>query len=120
MVVGGMWGFRPELNRTMATYFLNKMLNRTLVVNYGRRGDQTFLTHHIWPHIQNHLMAHDSHLCNTWYGKNSRPWPTKRPLLNETGCFVGCIRPCCQQLKHPFGECPMDCRPKDHPDWTMC
>jgi hypothetical protein len=40
--------------------------------------------------------------------------------LNEPGCFVGCIRPCCPPVKFPFGECPMACRPKNHTDWTMC
>ncbi|CAF3402921.1 unnamed protein product [Rotaria socialis] len=119
-MLGGMWGFRPELNRTMARQLLNQILNRSLVSRYTGRGDQTFLTDYVWPHIQEHLLAHDSHLCTTWYGKNSEPWPTRRPLLNATGCFVGCVRPCCRINKHPFGECPVACRPKNHTDWTMC
>ncbi|CAF1015993.1 unnamed protein product [Rotaria sordida] len=119
-MLGGMWGFRPVLNRTMASIFLNKMLNHNLIKRYAGRGDQTFLTDHIWPNIQDHVLAHDSHLCTTWYGKNSQPWPTRRPPLNETSCFVGCVRPCCQKMKPPFGECPIACRPKNHTDWTMC
>ncbi len=120
LILGGMWGFRSEFNRTFAKVLLDKILDRKLVPRYGRRGDQTFLEDHVWPYIQNDLIAHDSHLCTTWYGKNSRPWPTRRPLLNETGCFVGCVRPCCPPIKHPFGECPLACRPKNHTDWTMC
>jgi hypothetical protein len=119
-ILGGMWSFRSALNRTFARMLLEKILDRTLVSRYGRRGDQTFLEHHVWPHIQDDLIAHDSHLCKTWYGKNSRAWPTRRPLLNESGCFVGCVRPCCPPIKYPFGECPLACRPKNHPEWTMC
>jgi hypothetical protein len=119
-ILGGMWSFRSALNRTFARMLLEKILDRTLVSRYGRRGDQTFLEHHVWPHIQDDLIAHDSHLCTTWYGKNSRAWPTRRPLLNESGCFVGCVRPCCPPIKYPFGECPLACRPKNHPEWTMC
>ncbi len=118
-----MWGFRPALNRTFASEFLNKILNRTLVSRYGGRADQTFLEENVWHYIQNDLIAHDSHLCTKWYGKNSRPWPSRRPALNDTndtGCFVGCVRPCCPPVKFPFGECPIACRPKNHTDWTMC
>jgi hypothetical protein len=115
-----MWAFRSALNRTFAGVLLGKILDRSLVSRYGGRGDQTFLTDHVWPHIQDDLIAHDSYLCTTSYGKNSRPWPTRRPLLNYTDCFVGCVRPCCTPLKYPFGECPIACRPKNHTDWTMC
>ena len=116
-----MWGFRPALNRTFARMFLEKILDRSVITRYGGRGDQSFLGEHIWPHIQNDLIAHDSYLCKKPYGTNSRPWPTRRPPLNDSGvCFVGCVRPCCPFNKFPLGECPLECRPKDHPDWIMC
>lgn len=115
-----MWGFRPAFNRTFARMFLGKILDPISMARYGGRGDQSFLGEHIWPHIQNDLIAHDSHLCKTSFGANSRPWPTRRPSLNDSDCFVGCIRPCCPLNQFPFGECPLECRPKDHPDWTMC
>jgi len=116
-----MWGFRPALNRTFASDILGKILNRSLVTLYGGRDDQTFLAQNVWPYISDDVIAHDSFMCNEPYGKNSRPWPTRRPHpANDTGCFVGCIRPCCNPLKSPFGECPMACRPKNHADWTMC
>ena len=119
-MLAGLWSFRSALNRTFARLLLAKLVNSSLISHYGGKGDQPFLTDHVWPHIQNEVIAHDSHLCMRSYGLNSRPWPTRRPLLNETGCFVGCIRPCCPPIKFPFGECPLACRPKDHPDWTMC
>jgi len=115
-----MWGFSPVLNRTFANAFLRKMLDRTLVSRYGGRADQTFLEEQVWPHIQDTIIAHDSYLCKTWYGKNSRPWPSRRPLMNGSDFFVGCIRSYGRPLKHPFGECPIACRPKNHTDWTKC
>jgi hypothetical protein len=115
-----MWGCRPALNRTFAAHALGKMLDRPLVNQYGGRGDQRFLTDHIWPSIQEQIIVHDSFLC-TSFGKNAQPWPTRRQHpSNESGCFVGCPRPCCTTSKHAFGECPMVCRPKNHTDWTMC
>jgi hypothetical protein len=121
LFLGGMWGFRPALNRTFSSNVLKKILDRAVVVQFGGRGDQRFLSDIIWPHIQNYVIAHDSFLCRESYGKNSQPWPTRRPpLTNDTNCFVGCVRPCCNAGKHPFGECPMECRPKNHTDWTFC
>jgi hypothetical protein len=116
-----MWGFRPELNRKFASNILRKILNRSLVIRYDRRNDQTFLTENVWRYISDDVIAHDSFLCKEPFGKNSRPWPKRRPHpANDTGCFVGCRRPCCKSLKYPFGECPKACRPKKHTDWTMC
>jgi hypothetical protein len=116
-----MWGFRPVLNRKFASDILRKILDRSLVIRYGGAGDQTFLRDHVWPYIQDHVIAHDSFSCNTLFGKNSRPWPTRRPNpSNNTDCFVGCVRPCCNPSKYPFSECPIACRPQNHTDWTMC
>ncbi len=116
-----MWGFRPALNRTFANDVLRKILDRSLIIHFGGRGDQRFLTENVWPHIQDHVIAHDSFLCKSSYGNNSLPWPTRRPHpSNDTGCFVGCVRPCCNPKKYPFGECPIACRPQNHTDWTMC
>ncbi|CAF1052299.1 unnamed protein product [Didymodactylos carnosus] len=118
-MLGGMWGFRTELNRAFSSEFLKKILDRNLISRYGGRGDQTFLSDQIWPRIQNDVIAHDSFLCQTSYGKNSHPFPTRRPPFNQTNCFIGCVRPCCGTSK-PFSECPIACRPKNHADWTAC
>ena len=120
-MLGGMWGFRPVLNRTFSRRVREKMLDRSLVSAYGGRGDQRFLRDHVWPDIQQQVIAHDSFLCTEPYGNSSRPWPVRRRHpSNDTGCFVGCVRPCCSPGRYPFGECPMACRPKNHTDWTMC
>lgn len=120
-MLGGMWAFRPAFNRTFAENLRKKMLDRSSISRYGGVGDQTFLTDNIWPYIQRDLIVHDSFLCQTSYGRNSRAWPTRRPSLsNETHCFVGCVRPCCISMKYPFQHCPVACRPRNHTDWNFC
>ncbi|CAF0967925.1 unnamed protein product [Adineta steineri] len=121
-MLAGLWGFRPALNRTSSRQFLQKILNRTLITMYKKDGDQDFLRAHVWPHIQDNFIAHDSYTCNTSYGKNSQPWPSQRPTLNSTfnNCFVGCVRSCCVPYPWTLKECPLECRPKNHPDWLWC
>ncbi|CAF1106333.1 unnamed protein product [Didymodactylos carnosus] len=119
-MLGGMWGFRPSINRSFSKEFLNKIRNKGLIRRYDKRGDQTFLSDQIWPHIHNDVIAHDSFLCQTWYGKNSRPYPTRRQPVNETNCFIGGVRGCCGSNGAPFQECPQACRPKEHLEWIYC
>lgn len=118
---GGTWAFRSALNRLFGQTIQKKILDRSLIGRYHGVDDQTFLKDYIWPRIQNDLLAHDSFLCETSYGRNSRPWPTRRPLIsNDRNCFVGCVRPCCRLLKYPFEHCPLSCRPRNHSDWNFC
>jgi hypothetical protein len=119
-MLGGMWGFRLSLDRAMSRSIHNKIHDRDLVKRYGGRGDQTFLAQQVWPHAKSDVIAHDSFLCKVGYGKKPDPFPTQRRPANETNCFVGCVRPCCGKGKMPFGECPNECRPKDHPEWNYC
>ena len=80
---------------------------------YSGKGDQQFLRDHIWPYIQHQVFIHDSFLCQESYSRNCHPWPSRRrPLGNDTGC--------CRSMKYPFDQCPLVCRPSQHPDWTLC
>jgi hypothetical protein len=115
-----MWGFRPSLNANTSRILHDKIHNQQLIKQYGGRGDQTFLASHVWPLAKPSVVAHDSFLCQNGFGHASEPFPTQRPSANETNCFVGCVRPCCGRGKMPFGECPKQCRPKDHPEWIYC
>ncbi|CAF0935899.1 unnamed protein product [Rotaria sordida] len=119
-MLGGMWGFRPSLNPTISRLIHNKIHDRNLIKRYHGINDQTFLSREVWPQANSNVIAHDSFLCKKSYGKNSEPFPTQRPSANETNCFIGCPRPCCGDGKIPFGECPKECRPKDHPEWNYC
>lgn len=119
-MLGGMWGFRPSLNPSMARVFREKIHNPDLVRHYGGRGDQTFLAQEIWGQAKSSILVHDSFLCQRNFGLKPEPFPTQRPSANETNCFVGCVRPCCGHGKMPFPECPKECRPVDHPEWNYC
>ncbi|CAF2117142.1 unnamed protein product [Rotaria magnacalcarata] len=119
-MLGGMWGFRPSLNRSISRLILDKIYNRELIKRYTGRADQSFLSSHVWPYAKASAIAHDSFLCKREFGQKSEPFPTQRPSANETNCFIGCVRPCCSHGKMPFGHCPQECRPKDHPEWVYC
>lgn len=119
-MLGGMWGFRPSLNPKMSRMFYEKIHNQALIRKYGGRADQTFLSDQIWPYAKSDIIVHDSFLCKTSYGQIPIPFPSQRLSMNDSGCFVGCLRPCCSDGKLPFGECPKECRPKDHQDWIYC
>jgi hypothetical protein len=119
-MLGGMWGFRPSLDRTISRLIHDKIHDQGLVKRYGGRGDQSFLSQQIWPHAKSNAIVHDSFLCKDGYGQKPEPFPTQRPSANETNCFIGCVRPCCGSGKMPFPPCPSNCRPQDHQDWTYC
>ncbi|CAM2723838.1 unnamed protein product [Rotaria socialis] len=119
-MLGGMWGFRPSLDRNMSRLIHDKIHNRDLIRRYGGRRDQSFLSEQVWPQAKSSIIVHDSFLCKNGYGQKPEPFPTQRPSMNQTDCFVGCVRPCCGHAKIPFGECPKACRPKDHPEWIYC
>jgi len=51
------------------------MIRSTSRSGYG--ADLSFLTHKVWPQIQNDQISHDSYSCSRW--PNSHPFPTKRP-----------------------------------------
>ena len=119
-MLGGLWGFRPSINRSLSRVILNKIHNKNLIRRYSGRADQIFLSSHIWPLAKMSAIAHDSFFCKHGFGHKAEPFPTQRPSANETNCFVGCRRSCCGYGKMPFSECPRQCRPNNHPEWVYC
>ena len=120
-MLGGLWGFRPSLNRSLSRVILDKIYNQTLIRRYPGRADQAFLGFHVWPFARSSVLIHDSFFCGDRIGHGAKPFPTQRPLGNKTtNCFVGCARPCCARGHMPFSECPKKCRPKTHPEWIYC
>jgi hypothetical protein len=133
-ILGGLWGV--ALNRlsindrlTLATSLLppnDSAEHRQFLERYSGRGDQTFLSDHIWPLARTNSLAHDSFTC-LWsryiYREDTRPFPSQRqhPL-----CFVGCPKPCCTpEVKNStdysrYTKCPSICRPAEHQDWLYC
>lgn len=119
-MLGGMWGFRPSLDRPFARAILDKIYNKDLIKQFTGRADQRFLSHHVWPHARASAIAHDSFFCTKGFGHKTTPFPTQRSSAYEKNCHVGCVRGCCGFGKMPFGPCPVECRPKEHPEWTYC
>lgn len=117
-IMGGMWGFRPSLNARLSQILLTKLRNTTLMQMFTGSADQKFLHTEVWPLIKNDTLIHDSYYCDK-YDVKTRPFPTKRPSLQNTNLFVGCVKPC-NRFHHPFGPCPINCRPAQHQDWTYC
>jgi hypothetical protein len=119
-MLGGMWGFRPVLNRSLSRAILDKIHDQTLIERYFGRADQPFLAVHVWPSARSSILVHDSFHCAGGVDNRTEPFPTQRLLAHETECFVGCKRPCCRSGKMPFQPCPKQCRPKNHPEWLYC
>ena len=87
-----------------------------------RKGiDQRLLAKHIWPYAKDDSVIHDSYTCkrSDLRGTGIRPFPTRR--LHGTHNFVGDRWSNAGEItikKH--GECPRECRPKEHTDWKIC
>ncbi len=117
-MLGGMWGFRGQLNRMLANRIFGLMSNKTMGLHYNWRGpvkgeDQFFLRDHVYDLFQdNDVVSHDSYHCQL-FGKGFRPFPTRR----NGNCFVGDPFDC---SNGSFYECPTACRPPEHLDWNFC
>ena len=69
---------------------------------------------HVWPWAHNDSLAHDSYHCRKWAPFSDwAPFPTQRE--NSVNNFVGAIG----NMKI-WKECPAECRPREHQDWTRC
>jgi hypothetical protein len=116
-ILGGMWGFYNERNRTLANRILNLILDKNISVRYNsndkspKGADQHFLTSHVYGLIKVDSVIHDSYLCQNYGGQ---PFPTKR----KGNCFIGNPFDC--NITASFFKCPPQCRPKAHLDWESC
>lgn len=63
------------------------------------------------PLIKDKSIIHDSHFCKNLGGE---PYPTQR----KGNCFIAFIGAC--NTSASFFDCPIECRPKDHLNWTKC
>ena len=71
------------------------------------------LYRYVWPWAIHDSMCHDSYSCSKF--PSTRPFPTKRKL--ELNNFVAAI-PAYDDLLTTI--CPIECRPPEHQDWTIC
>ena len=116
-----MWGFSRSKNRKLADEISNKILNRKNSIIYNKKSesleglDQTFLGKKIYPLIKDKSIIHDSYLCKHY--KDGTPFPSQL----KGNCFIGRIGTCDDQNGIlPYGECPIECRPKNHTNWIYC
>lgn len=123
-ILAGLWGFRPEYDRTLAQKLFQKIVDPSMrkwhrLNRNDKQADQTFLDKHLRPFIETSLTAHDSFHCLR-FRSSSRPFPKQRP--SSYYCHVGGYG-CCgaQFLNASFPhECPYECRPHEHKEWVFC
>ena len=127
-ILGGMWGYYNSRNKKNSKLIFEKILDKQLSRKYNgdlkspKGADQFFLSAHVYPLIKHEAIVHDSYLCKNY--EHSSPFPTRR----VGACFVGMVETTmktdlCGINSNKSVEgytCPVDCRPKDHLDWTQC
>lgn len=115
-----MWGFYNSRNRDLANILFKSILNSNISSKYNlnytspKGYDQYFLSTYVYPEISRNSIIHDSYFCLTI--NDSKPFPTKR----NGDCFVGTLEHSCNDKNPKFEPCPIQCRPKNHLDWTFC
>ena len=112
-----MWGYKNYLNRILADKIFEKFINRDHLkrylkwTNFIKGYDQYFLRRFVYSDIRYISVIHDSYLCKKY--KDSIPYPTQR----VGPCFIGASG-CNMNKTSPV--CPIECRPKNHLEWTTC
>ena len=111
-ILGGMWCFRPSINRPLSQHIFDRMITRAKnpAAQHVRALDQKLLQEELWPLVRSSSVQHDSYYCEFFTG--SVPFPSKRRDFH-----VGCVRDC---SVGDVKECPVACRPKQHLDWKYC
>ena len=70
---------------------------------------------YVWPVAKEDMVAHDAWHCEKFPSPMNRPWPVRRRVSGSN--FVG-GGPKAKSQK--LVECPIECRPEEHPEWTFC
>lgn len=119
-MLGGLWGFYNDHYREIAEMIFLKVIKRNVAEYYNtprnkKNRDQNFLAYYIYPLMKHNSVQHDSYNCGMF--SESIPFPSRR----RGRCFVGesfgeidCVK------AGEFIECPLRCRPIEHPKWTTC
>ena len=118
-ILGGLWGAATVRARQRLFDIFRLLLIPSVSSRYVGAGDRQFLIDFVWDQVKNHSTIFDSFFCETLGG---RPFLSQRP---KDICFLGCTRPCCTNTTETdysqyIKPCPIQCRPKDHQDWTHC
>lgn len=112
----GMWGGRnSNLNLTegLRKEFIKKGYCKGSCKSPGK-SDQDLLREILWPIALNDSISHGSFTCKMF--PNTRPFPTR---LKDISLWVGHSYQWKGLVRINY-KCPIECRPKDHPDWEYC
>jgi hypothetical protein len=119
-ILGGMFGVRqntPERKIARADEF--KAIVEKYGPNWMKGMDQVALGSLVAPHAAKDSLVHDSYNCKSGLIKGSKAaaWPSQRRVsadpkipnfVGNTGDFS------------ISNDCPVECRPEKHKDWTKC
>ena len=121
--MAGMWGFYNTRDRLLGDQIFKEIIKESTSQKYNpkrnhpKQGDQSFLSQYLYGRVKDKSLVHDSYLCQTL--KDSVPFPTKMVGACFVGRSVSNNSTDCE--KERMGrECPKDCRPTNHQDWTNC
>jgi len=112
-ILGGMFGAKTRQRRDVIDSLIR------VIVNFGWGQDvwgrdQKLLTAVLWPTVKDDAMIHDSYCCEkSWNSVAATPFPTRR----VAGNFVADRNDSAWTKPQ---QCPLKCRPPEHPDWDYC
>ena len=118
-ILGGLWGAAPSRARQKLYDSFRPMLMERVSKLCVASGDQPFLSAFVYNNVTNNSLIFDSYNCKKLGG---RPFLSQRTNIR---CFLGCYRPCCSDQSTNKTDvfvkiCPLECRPKDHQNWSRC
>ncbi|XP_069973009.1 uncharacterized protein [Penaeus vannamei] len=119
LIMGGLWGARWGHQGEPARRSLAAVRDAVVQEARGRfkkGADQSLLRKVLYPKMKGDLVAHDSYFC-TKYPDGSRPFPTQRKNGTYVGNYMGARAVDPLLVREP---CPLECRPRNHQDWTYC
>ncbi|XP_042855238.1 uncharacterized protein LOC122242091 [Penaeus japonicus] len=116
VILGGFWGAHNK-DLDLMRSLRDTMYSKPQTERYGH--DQRLLKSVLWPVARTNVLNHDSFTCVKWRREHGPavPFPTQR--VEGTYCGWGTYKVAEAKLVAK-SECPVECRPKDHQDWTRC
>ncbi|XP_063592878.1 uncharacterized protein LOC134769981 [Penaeus indicus] len=113
-LMGGLWG---GWNRDLKLMkHLRETLYNATMMDF-KPLDQVLLRKIVFPAIKDDLLNHASYPCQVARIGPSVPMPTQRQGIEF--CGLSAFNPY-QGILFRERDCPLECRPKEHPDWVKC
>ncbi|XP_068241841.1 uncharacterized protein [Palaemon carinicauda] len=109
-IMGGAWGGCGTWREKEVRSIRDNILKTAFTV----RADQSGVSNKLWPLARKNMTSHDSYTCKHFAG--SQPYPSQRHNFTYIGekSYMKAFK------RKALKECPLKCRPLDHPDWSYC